>query len=265
MNDRKHPDALCLLMVGNSFADDAMTDAYAIARAAGVREVQIGNLYIGGCSIEHHLACAQSNEPVYDFCYFDEKGEKQKRPATRFSEGVAFADWTAYSLQQASHFSGMRETYAPLRALHDATEALAPLPGQPFYFHMTWAYQQNSTHGGFANYGGSQAAMYRAIVDCTRHEAMTSGLFCGIIPCGTAVQNLRTSFLGDTICRDGYHLDLRYGRYVAGLTLVGTMTGIDPLCLGYRPPDVSEREALACRRAAAAAIRAPFTVTQTEA
>ncbi len=37
-----------------------------------------------------------------------------------------------------------------------------------------------------------------------------------IIPTGTAIQNARTSFVGDHMNRDGYHLDLKnrtlYGR-----------------------------------------------------
>ena len=35
---------------------------------------------------------------------------------------------------------------------------------------------------------------------------------------GTAIQNARTSFVGDHMNRDGYHLDLKIGRYTAACT-----------------------------------------------
>lgn len=41
-----------------------------------------------------------------------------------------------------------------------------------------------------------------------------------IIPTGTAIQNARTSFVGDHMNRDGYHLDLKIGRYTAALYMV---------------------------------------------
>ena len=59
--------------------------------------------------------------------------------------------------------------------------------------------------------------MYNAIVDCVK-DLMKEYHFDILIPSGTAIQNARTSSLGDTFNRDGYHLKRTYGRYTAACT-----------------------------------------------
>ena len=44
-------DTLKLLTVGNSFSDDAMEYVWQIASALGFKKIELGNLYIGGCSL----------------------------------------------------------------------------------------------------------------------------------------------------------------------------------------------------------------------
>ena len=53
---------LRILAIGNSFSVDAMEHLYAIAAAEGVEEILLGNLVIGGCSLETHVAKAQSDK-----------------------------------------------------------------------------------------------------------------------------------------------------------------------------------------------------------
>jgi hypothetical protein len=48
--------------------------------------------------------------------------------------------------------------------------------------------------------------------------------FSAIIPSGTAIQNARTSYFGDTLTKDTYHLN-NLGRAIAGYTLWATITG----------------------------------------
>src|SRR5699024_3897405 len=56
-----------ILTIGNSFSEDAVENyLYDLAKAAGDSLV-IGNLYIGGCSLETHSANAASNAPSYSY------------------------------------------------------------------------------------------------------------------------------------------------------------------------------------------------------
>jgi hypothetical protein len=69
--------------------------------------------------------------------------------------------------------------------------------------------------------------MYNAIINAVQTKIVpmvNSGDFYTIIPSGTAVQNARTSVLGDTLCRDGFHLHFGIGRYVSGVTALKAST-----------------------------------------
>ena len=51
--------------------------------------------------------------------------------------------------------------------------------------------------------------MYRSIVGAVNKAARQYKIKY-IMPSGTAIQNARTSFAGDHLNRDGYHLDLGF-------------------------------------------------------
>lgn len=59
--------------------------------------------------------------------------------------------------------------------------------------------------------------MYHAIVDAVKKAGKAYKIKM-IIPTGTAIQNARTSFIGDHMNRDGHHLDVKVGRYTAACT-----------------------------------------------
>ena len=59
--------------------------------------------------------------------------------------------------------------------------------------------------------------MYQAIADAVKKAAKANKIKI-VIPSGTAIQNARTSFIGDHLNRDGYHLDVKIGRYTAACT-----------------------------------------------
>jgi hypothetical protein len=61
------PKSLKILAIGNSFSIDAMQYLYQIAEDAGVEEIVLGNLYIGGCSLSTHLDNSLHGNPHYDY------------------------------------------------------------------------------------------------------------------------------------------------------------------------------------------------------
>jgi hypothetical protein len=129
---------------------------------------------------------------------------------------------------------------------------------------MTWAYEQTTNHGGFKNYDRDQMTMYNAITTTVQEVVLKQEEITGIIPAGTAIQNLRTSYLGDTLTRDGYHLSNDIGRYTAGLTWVSLLTRISPDEIKWVPPsfgNISE-DLAPIREAVKNAIATPFEVTE---
>src|SRR5690606_27406909 len=130
-----------------------------------------------------------------------------------------------------------------------------------YILHQTWAYAQNSTHEGFANYNKNQLTMYNSIVDAIA-KAKTLIDASMVVPAGTAIQNARTSVVGDNFCRDGYHLTIPMGRYVAACTWFESIFGKTVVGLNYKPTELSDFEASICQNAAHLAIQQPNTITQ---
>lgn len=137
-------------------------------------------------------------------------------------------------------------------------------PDADLVWHMTWAYQGNSTHTGFANYGNDQMTMYNAIVDALQLKILTNSNFINIIPSGTAVQNMRTSFVGDNLTRDGYHMSYDKGRYLTALCYAKALTGCDLSQVNYTPSAYTFSSSLldAMKEAVNNAVAQPFEVTE---
>ncbi|GAB3425547.1 DUF4886 domain-containing protein [Niabella aquatica] len=217
--DELPPDGITrILAIGNSFSEDAIeTYLYPVALAGG-DSVIIGNLYIGGSSLEDHLANAKGNKKVYSYRKIDKNGRKVTTENMSIEDVLNNERWDYISFQQVSQLSGQYATYqASLPELVAYVKDRVVYSRTKYLWHQTWAYQQNSTHSGFANYNNNQQTMYQAIVDASQ-KALTLGALDKVIPAGTAIQNGRSSFWGDNFCRDGYHLDLNVGRYLAACT-----------------------------------------------
>jgi len=248
-----------ILAIGNSFSTDAMEYTWQIAKALGIEEVVVGNLYIGGCTLNEHYTNASGDLPNYRYYYCD-NGTWTSTENYTLSTALESRSWDYVSLQQASPDSGVESTYNA-----DLTNLIAYVKAHSnakLIWHMTWAYQQNSTHSAFPTYGSDQMTMYNAIVSAVKNKIVTNGNFALIVPNGTAVQNARTSLVGDTLTRDGYHMSKDYGRYLTGLMLIKTVTGLDISGIEYAPDGVSDQYREIAIESVNNAYAHPFEVTQ---
>ncbi|WP_417359811.1 DUF4886 domain-containing protein [Galbibacter sp.] len=261
VNGPKDDGVLKILAIGNSFSEDAVENyLYDLGKAEGVKMV-IGNLYIGGAPLDLHWSNAQANTAAYNYRKIDEDGTKTSTPDTSIEVGVTDENWDYISFQQVSGKSGMYETFVtPLPALLDYVQALAVNTKVKYVLHQTWAYDETSTHSDFPNYGSDQQLMYEAIVDAYRKAVVMADMDY-VIPSGTAIQNGRTSLVGDNFTRDGYHLDLGIGRYTAASTWFEALTGINVIGNSYKPDAITDLEAEIAQHAAHAAISDPDKVT----
>ena len=230
------PQSIKILAIGNSFSDDATEHLYGILKDAGVEEVVIGNLYIGGCSIDTHWGNMKDDKAAYDFRYYNNTATKTSTKRS-VSYALALRDWDYITIQQVSQNSGQPETLGNLQNVLDYINQKKTNEDAKIYWHSTWAYQQNSSHNGFTNYGKDQMTMYQAIIDTYQYIAEKYPSIDGVLPSGTAIQNLRTSYLGDTLTRDGYHMSYDIGRYTAALTWCCTFLGIDASAIDWVPAE----------------------------
>jgi hypothetical protein len=218
-----HPDTLKILGIGNSFTEDGMCYLPDLLESAGIKNVILGKLVIGGCSLEKHYRVYQSGDTAYHYqksypehnAWVDVKGRKS------FKDAVSDENWDIIVIQQVSGHSGMYETYQPyLNHLIDAMVINCPNAGVRIAWQMTWAYGKNSDHKDFAHYNQDPLSMYNAILRAVNTMINETGIDL-IIPSGTAIQNIRLSGLDNSpldMTRDGYHIDLGAGRYTLACT-----------------------------------------------
>src|SRR5690606_1688270 len=143
---------LKVLAIGNSFSDDGMEFLYDIAASYGVEEIVLGNLVIGGSTLETHLYSAAQNSKAYVYRK-NTSGTWISYDGKTALDGITDEAWYIITLHQASGKSRMTDTYDPylLQLIH-YINAYKTNPYVRIYWHMTWAYQQNSTHTEFSNY-----------------------------------------------------------------------------------------------------------------
>lgn len=248
-----------ILAIGNSFSQDAVEQYLWNLFDAADFDAVIGNLYIGGCTLERHYQNMKSDAADYAYRKIVD-GEKTEYGSFTMEDGILDEDWDYISLQQASGSSGIYETYTPyLPELVTYVRETALNPDMEVAFHQTWAYASSSDHAEFPKYDSDQMTMYNAIVDASRQAAADNGIDI-VIPSGTAIQNGRNSFIGDAFNRDGYHLEVTYGRYTAACTWYEKISGIAVTGNSYVPETVDEAYAAVARNAAHFAVADPYEV-----
>lgn len=219
-----------ILAIGNSFSEDATCYLQRVSQG----ELYVRNLYIGGCSLERHMECLTGELKEYDF----QKDGKALRKIS-IQEALRYKDWDYITVQQVSGLSGIEDSYEPF--LGQLIEHIKQSnPTAKIILHRTWAYEQDSTHQDFIRYDNKQEVMYEKIWNASEHYAKKYDL--PIIPVGDAIQKLRTEtkefdYLngGSSLCRDGYHLTLDYGRYAAALIWYRFFKGESNTQVSYTP------------------------------
>ena len=258
-----------LLAIGNSFSIDALEYFWQIANDLGIQKIAVGNLYISGCTLKTHAANAASDAAAYAY-YYNDNGTWTKTQDYKLSTALTERSWDYISMQQSSRNSGLESTYnedltnliSYVKDLTSKKENENRNPCAKLVWHMTWAYQQDSTNTGFANYNNDQMTMYNGIVSAVQNKIAANNAFDLIVPNGTAVQNSRTSLLGDTTTRDGYHMTKDYGRYLTGLLFVKTVTGLSVDGITYAPTGVDAQEKTIAIESVNNAYTNPFEVTK---
>ncbi len=238
-----------LLAIGNSFSADAVEqELYPLFEAAG-KKVVIGNLYVAGCPLDKHAGYAASDEAAYSYRKIV-NGNMTKTANAKMSTGLADEKWDLISLQEGAGHHGQTEYMEPY-----LTNLIAHLkskvPTARLVYHVPWAAQKGYDGVKFSYYDYDQQKMYSMICEATKWVLENHGNdFALCINSFDAIQNGRTSFLGDTFNRDGWHLNLTYGRYTAGCIWYEKITGESVVGNSYFPSTISEKVALVCQTAA---------------
>ena len=213
-------NSIKILAIGNSFSVDAMEYLYGVLKDLGYDEIVLGNLYIGGCTLETHASNFKNNSASYTY-YLNTDGTWSNTASYKPYNALSSEQWDIITMQQGSPKSGLPESY--------------------------------DTH----------LKSLVSIVNSVQTKVVPSGYFSKVIPNGTAVQNMRTSFVGDNLTRDGYHMSYDIGRYLTALGYAKALTGRDLDKVTYTPSGYtfSKNAILAMKDAVNKACATPYAVT----
>lgn len=252
-----------VLAIGNSFSEDGMAHLYEVATKGGFENVKLGNLYIAGCSLQTHWTNAQGNRNAYAF-NTNSDGSWKTQASTSILTALKSDNWDYIIFQQVSTNSGLPATYEPyLGNLIDYVKENNENKDTKYAWHMTWAYAKTSTHAGFANYDKDQDKMYNAILETAKTSVMEkySDKIDILIPSGTTIQNMRSSYFDDAaMTSDGYHLSHQLGRLGAAMTWFKALTG-EPIDDIYTEI-ASQKSQMVIKEAVNNAVKTPYAVTE---
>ncbi len=264
-----------ILCIGNSFSWDAVEqELVPLCDAKGV-QVEVHNLYYGGCSLEQHARFMLRDTAAYSHRVCTNARTRIIKDTITLRQALSDGTYNYISLQQASHDSGIRDTYEPwLTMLIDTVRAYQP--HAQLCWMQTWAYSRDAKHPAYPRYHNSQQEMWDSIVACTQYVMDTANYQLSIvhtasanrsrpcrdknsqlklIPCGTAIQLARRTKLGDTLCRDGYHLNYVYGRYTAAAVWYEIITGKDVRRNRYKNPQMTSKQRRLTQKSAHKAVK----------
>lgn len=236
-----------VLCIGNSFSWDAVEQELVPLCDEKNVQVEIHNLYYGGCSLQQHAEFLLKDTAAYSHRVCTNAEPRVIKDTISLRQALQDGDYDYISLQQASHDSGIRSTYEPwLSMLIDTVRAYQP--NARICWMQTWAYSQDAKHPDYPRYHNNQQEMWDSIVACTPKQLP-------VIPCGTAIQLARKTRLGDSLCRDGYHLNYVYGRYTAACVWYEMITGKDVRCNRYKNAQMTRKQRRLTQKSAHKAVK----------
>ena len=267
------PDTLRILAIGNSFSDDGTEYLPNLLESAGIHNVIIARLYIGGCSLERH--CQEYASDAKDYQYY--KSTDNKWTSTKgvtITYGLEDEPWDIITIQQASGYSGQYETIEKwIPQLLAIIRKECSNPDAAVVWHQTWAYARNSKHNHFPFYDNDQEKMHEAIQDCVDRLTKEFDIET-VIPTGVAIKIARGTRLNTAdrvpedcriydLTRDGFHLSHQHGRYIAACTWFETLLGPtlgksvkgNPCTILDTDYSISAKDAKLCQKCAVKAVK----------
>ena len=240
-----------VLCIGNSFSWDAVEHELVPLCDAENVQIEVHNLYYGGCSLQQHAEFLLRDTAAYSHRVCTNAEPRIVADTISLKQALRNGSYDYISLQQASHDSGIKSTYEPwLSLLIDSVRAYQPTA--QLCWMQTWAYSRDSKHPAYPRYQCDQQIMYDSIRACLKSQITNHQL--QIIPCGTAIQLARETKLGDIFCRDGYHLS-PIGWYTAAAVWYEILTSKDVRTNRYQPENLTEEQRKIAQKSAHRAVK----------
>lgn len=257
--------AIKILSFGNSFSVNTYKYLHPILTAYGVENVTLGNLYQPSCTLETTYNFLSGNGVYASYYKYDTTGARTETKNYDAMTALTEENWDIITMQQASGFSGVPVRYTPyLDQIVEIIKENRTVKEGLLMWHMTWAYQANYVNDTYDKYyDGDQKTMFRDITTTVKSMIVKNENFSMVIPAGTAIQNARTSSLGDVMTKDGFHLNDR-ACFIAGYAWYTALTGEKLTEIKYVPDGIGLDDTWisVAMDAANAILDKPFAVTE---
>ena len=207
-----------ILCIGNSFSCDATRYLHGIARADKT-DIEIVNLYIGGCPLDRHFRNMKGDRRDY-LLFFNglDTGFNMS-----IKEALLSREWDIVTVQQASKKSFYKDTYYPyIVELVNYVKEMAPKA--KIIMHETWAYADGSERLFKAVGSYNVDDMLNGVKET--YHAVTAELgLDGLIPSGEMLDELVKRGIPKVHRDDASHASYGIGRYALGLLWYRMLTG----------------------------------------
>ena len=233
--ERKIMKKINVLMIGNSFSVDAARYTHLLSLGSEV-EIELGVLYVGGCSLEQHIGFIKNGSSPYEWFI---NGESTGRYIS-LKDALDMKEWDYITLQQVSYLSGRKETFYPY--IKELMEYVRKYQKKPvFVLHKTWPYQSDFKDNSFSYYRFDRKYMYQCISETYDYVSKDLGINI-IIRSGDIVETAIEQY-GEKFHSDGLHLNDK-GRYLAGLGFVHTFNNNQMIKDLYVPEALDKKTCL---------------------
>lgn len=230
--------SLKILVVGDRSAKDAWYFFPQLAKEAGI-ELKLVVLYSNGNKgdITNHYSTGNT----YTQYEYTENGWVTVATNAKQMAVLKTDKWDYYIINNSISSSGKMDTYTSLNYIYSNVKLEQAKIGnaniKPLFM-QTWAYEindRNNLYNGFSGYDKDQQKMFREINNTAKlkvaacsniAKVATNANSNGIIPVGTAVQNMREAYWSDGMTRDAEYLS-NTGKVLAALMLFKSITGYD--------------------------------------
>jgi hypothetical protein len=206
-----------VLAIGNSFSQDATRYLNLAARNQGIN-IQVTNLYIGGCPLSTHFLNMIGDKKNYDL----EVNCSSSGFKVSIKEALLAKEWDYITVQQVSHQSIDYSTYQPY-LIELCGYIRKYQPKAKLVIHETWAYEADSQRLAMLNVE-TPDEMYAKLHEAYA-KAATEACIHITIPSGKLMLELSKKV--EKVHRDTFHATLGLGRYALALLWIKVLANAD--------------------------------------
>ena len=241
-----------VLAIGDASSKDSMQFLAKLAFDAGIEDVKIGMLYRNsGGALDGQWTDFNNNTESYT--YYQDTGDGWVATAKAKAQDVLKSEkWDFVIVHQNLCNQPDSKTYGFIsnlvtsihNILRTGTDNTNKNPNAKIYCMQVWAYEINSRNNLYNHtkyYQNpetktyDQMLMYTQGVDTIKAQVVPQKNIDGVIPVGTAIQNMRASYWSDGMTKDAEYLTTT-GKVAAAVAMFKYLTGYDINDMAWSDP-----------------------------